>query len=267
MSTLSGQSISNTYDGLLKLSDSTTGITETTQAIEDGLGNNTGSLIKQGHLWGGGILNLNTYNVRNDYYGTGINITPVAPINIQNGGFVSQIFFDNGVADYSAITQNVITATSTSDIVQWAFYTPQAVPGRGLAPNNLIVSGIVDPSTTGLKTSATTFSFSGTGGGPYFFCYRIKNGGSNPTFRLAASPQGANMSVFNSLFLGFTPSTNNANIINAPQESNSSIQNATYYSNLTGGFPSTFTSSQIANASIDNLATVPYYGFILHTIK
>lgn len=42
MGTLTGQQINNTYDGLLKLSDSTTGITSTFQAIEDGLGNNTG---------------------------------------------------------------------------------------------------------------------------------------------------------------------------------------------------------------------------------
>ena len=45
MGTLSGQSISDTYDGLLKLEDSTTGITSTYQQIQDGLGNDTNTKI------------------------------------------------------------------------------------------------------------------------------------------------------------------------------------------------------------------------------
>jgi hypothetical protein len=267
MSTLSGQSIQNTYDGLLKLSNSTTGITETTQAIEDGLGNNTGGLIKQGQIWGGGMLNLNTNNIRNEYYGNGMNAAGTVPANIQNAGFISQIFYDAGVADYSAFTMNIITATTGNDILQWAFYSPQVVTGRGLAPKDLVVSGIVDPSTTGIKTSATTFSFSGVGGGPIFFLYRIKNSGSNPTFRPAGSSATANQNVFNSLFLGFTASLTNVNVYNQPQEANVGITNATYYSSLTGGFPSTFTAAEIEGATVANLATVPTYGFLLHTIR
>jgi hypothetical protein len=267
MSTLSGQSISNTYDGLLKLSDSTTGITSTTQAIEDGLGNNTGALIKQGHLWGGGMLNLNTNNIRNEFYGNGMNAAATVPANIQNAGFISQIFFDAGVADYSAFTMNIITATTTGDILQWAFYSPQVVTGRGIAPKDLIVSGIVDPSTIGIKTSATTFSFSGVGGGPIFFLYRIKNSGSNPSFRPAGSPASLNQFAFNGLFLGFTATLSNANVYNQPQEANAAITNATYYSSLTGGYPSTFTAAEIEGATISNLSTVPTYGFILHTIR
>lgn len=42
MSNLTGQQIQNTYEGLLNLEDSTTGITSNLQAIQDGLGNNTG---------------------------------------------------------------------------------------------------------------------------------------------------------------------------------------------------------------------------------
>lgn len=266
MATLSGQSIQNTYDGLLKLSNSTTGITETTQAIEDGLGNNTGGLIKQGQIFGAGILNYNTFNLQNEFYGPGINATGLAPINIQNAGMVAQIFYDNGVAAYSAMSMNIITGTSTSDILQWAFYSPQIVSGRGIAPKDLIVSGIVDPSTTGIKTSATTFSFSGTGGGPYFFCYRIKNGGSNPTFRPSQAPLGANINIIMAPYIGLTQSIT-TNIYNTPFEANPGITNATYYSSLTGGFPSTFTAAQIQGATVDNLGTVPYYGYILHTIR
>jgi hypothetical protein len=266
MANLSGQTIQSTYPGLLNLNTATTGVTTTVQPITDGLGNNTGALINQGQLFGAGILNINSYNLKNEYYGNGISAVATVPINIQNAGFVSQIFYDAGVADYSAFTMNILTATTTSDILQWAFYTPQVVTGKGLAPKDLILSGIVDPSTIGIKTSATTFSFSGVGGGPIFFLYRIKNGGANPTFRPAGASSTANQFVFNSLFLGFTQSIT-ANIWNAPQKANSGITNATYYSTLTGGFPSTFTNAQIAGATVDNLGTVPVYGFIIHTIR
>ena len=40
MSTLFGNNISQTYQGLIKLADSTTGVTSTTQSFQDGLGNN-----------------------------------------------------------------------------------------------------------------------------------------------------------------------------------------------------------------------------------
>jgi hypothetical protein len=45
MGTLSGQTIQNTYDGLLKLEDSTNPITSSPQFIQDGLGNNTNMKI------------------------------------------------------------------------------------------------------------------------------------------------------------------------------------------------------------------------------
>ena len=266
MANLSGQTIQSTYPGLLNLNTATTGVTTTPQSITDGLGNNTGALISQGQLFGGGIVNMNSFNLQNEFYGPGINVTGLAPINIQNAGMVAQIFYDNGVAAYSAMSMNIITATTTSDILQWAFYTPQIVSGRGLTPKDLIVSGIVDPSTIGLKTSATTFSFSGTGGGPYFFCYRIKNGGSNPTLRPSPGPLAANINIVLAPFLGLTQSIT-TNIYSVPFESNPGITNATYYSTLTGGFPSTFTAAQIQAATVDNLGTVPYYGYILHTIR
>ena len=45
MPTLSGQTIQSTYQGLIKLADSTSGITSTPQQIQDGLGNDTGTRI------------------------------------------------------------------------------------------------------------------------------------------------------------------------------------------------------------------------------
>jgi hypothetical protein len=50
MSNLTGQQINQTYPGLLNLETSTTGITENLQAIQDGLGNNTGLRIATNQL-------------------------------------------------------------------------------------------------------------------------------------------------------------------------------------------------------------------------
>ena len=41
MSALTGNNVKDTYQGLLKLANSTTGITSVAQSIQDGLGNNT----------------------------------------------------------------------------------------------------------------------------------------------------------------------------------------------------------------------------------
>ena len=48
MSALTGNQIKDTYQGLLKLADSTTGITSSFQAVQDGLGNDTGLRIATG---------------------------------------------------------------------------------------------------------------------------------------------------------------------------------------------------------------------------
>ena len=56
MSSLTNTQINNTYPGLLKLSNSTTGITSTTQSVEDGLGGDTGLKIKQDYIGGSSLL-------------------------------------------------------------------------------------------------------------------------------------------------------------------------------------------------------------------
>ena len=191
MGTLTGQQINNTYDGLLKLADSTTGITSSLQAVQDGLGNNTGSRIATNLFTAPNIVNMN--NLKPDYCGngfqTGTGSLPVA--NTQNRVFYVP-FYDTGNFSYSAISYNLGTLSSTSDVVNVAFYTMQFVPGSGIAPKDLIMSGFtfdsVAPSTTGVKTTLlpSTLSFSGTGGGFYIIAYNITNAGVTPTVRYGA---------------------------------------------------------------------------------
>jgi len=187
MGTLTGQQINNTYDGLLKLSDSTTGITSSLQAIEDGLGNNTGTRIATNLFTAPNIPNLN-FNLKPDYAGTGVasGAGIAMPANSQNTTLYT-LFYDAGVYDYSAITYNLGTLTSTSDVVTTAFYTLQLVNEYGIGPADLIMSGITLDSTgsTGIKTTLlpSTLSFSGYGGGFFVCCSRFTNSGVTPTVR------------------------------------------------------------------------------------
>jgi hypothetical protein len=188
MSTLSGQSISNTYDGLLKLSDSTTGITSTFQAIEDGLGNSTGSRISTEGITSPNITNFQTTLVP-DFMGNGFAATATAPVASTQNRLLYSLFYDTGVHSYSAITYNLNTLSSTSDVVNFYIYSLQLVPGYGAAPKDLIMSGVTlesrTPSTTGIKTTLlpSTLSFSGTGGGWYVFAYYVANANVTPTVR------------------------------------------------------------------------------------
>ena len=188
MGTLTGQQINNTYDGLLKLADSTTGITSSFQAIEDGLGNNTGSRISTQGITSPNISNVQTTLVP-DYMGNGFILTASAPVASTQNRLLYNIFYDTGVHSYSAITYNLNTLSSTSDIVNFYFYSVQLVPGFGVAPGNLLMSGITlssrAPSVTGITTTTlpSTLSFSGTGGGWYVYAYSVSNANVTPTVR------------------------------------------------------------------------------------
>jgi len=136
MSNLTGQAIQNTYPGLLNLETATTGVTSTPQQIQDGLGNNTGTKIATNWLTNPMVLGMQDYKA--DYYGLGFSLTaPIGTANSQNV-MIAQLMYDNGTYDYSAMTYNVITATTSSDVITCGFYTSQYVDGVGLAPYQLI---------------------------------------------------------------------------------------------------------------------------------
>lgn len=188
MSTLTGQQIKDTYDGLLKLDDSTAGITASYQQIQDGLGNDTNTRISTQGILSPNIVNMN--NLKPDYAGNGFvsGAGSVQPANTQNRVLYVP-FYDPGVFSFSAISYQLGTLSSTSDVVSVAFYTAQQVPLCGVAPRDLIMSGITldsfAPATTGVKTTIlpSTLSFSGTGGGFYIAAFYISNAGITPTVR------------------------------------------------------------------------------------
>ena len=185
MSTLTGQQINQTYDGLLKLSDSTTGITSSFQSIQDGLGNNTGLRIKQNGLFGSGVISYNV--LQPQFMGSGYLIGTGAQYSagMQNT-IIATPFYDSGLYSYSAITTYTAQITTTSDTLDCAIYSSQLINPFGLYPHQQIVSGITASTTsTGAKTFVfpSSVSMSGTGAGVYFLVYKISNSGATPTYR------------------------------------------------------------------------------------
>jgi hypothetical protein len=261
MANLSGQTIQSTYPGLLNLATATTGITSTPQQIQDGLGNNTGTKIATDWLTNPMVLGMKDYKA--DYYGLGFTVNAGVPVASSQNVMIAQMFYDNGTYDYSAMTYNVITATTSSDVATCGFYTGQFVDGVGFAPFQLIQSGItLTNNSTGVKVTSlpSTLSFSGYGPGYYFFMYKISNGGVTPTTRLGGSG-AALTAVVPPAKLGFTltPAGTGANLsvkgVNQP---------IIVYSGLTN-FQTSYSSADDRTFS-STVAPTPW-GFALNTIK
>lgn len=187
MANLSGQTIQSTYPGLLNLNTATTGITSTPQAITDGYGNDSGVDIATNYLGAPNILNYQS-NLQPDYMGVGFGLGGSANQANSQNRLIYGVLYDTGFNAYSAITYNMVSATTSSDVVSFSLYTPQMVTGYGISPKDLIVSGISITSTgsTGLKTTSISpnISFSGQGGGGfYIFAFVVSNANVTPTVR------------------------------------------------------------------------------------
>jgi hypothetical protein len=200
MSNLTGQQIQNTYEGLLNLQDSTTGITSNLQAIQDGLGNNTGMRIGTNLFAHPQVFTFNA-NLIPDYMGLGFGQSGGAQGNLANtqNRLLYNIFYDTGVYSYSAMTYAVATATTVGDVVDYYFYSLQFVPNYGIAPKDLIMSGItLISNSTGVKTTTlpSTLSFSGTGAGWYIGAYFISNAGVTPNVRYNSTLPSSRLSDF-----------------------------------------------------------------------
>ena len=261
MSNLTGQQIKDTYEGLLNLADSTTGITSTPQQIQDGLGNNTGTKIATNWLTNPMVLGMQDYKA--DYYGFGFTTTSTVPVANSQNVMIAQLFYDNGTYDYSAMTYNVSSATTSSDVVTCGFYTGQYVDGVGFAPSQLIQSGItLTNNSTGVKVTSlpSTLSFSGYGPGYYFFMYKISNGGVTPTTRLTGGG-GAMTAVVPFAKLGFTLTPAGTAATLPVKGVNQTI---IVYSGLTN-FQTSYSTTDVKTFS--STVTPTAWGFLLNTIK
>lgn len=267
MGTLTGQQINNTYDGLLKLSDSTTGITTSLQAIEDGLGNNTGLRIATNILEGKGIPTM--IPLKGQYYGAGF--TATAPVQygsgVQNTILATQ-FYDLGQYQYSAITINVVSATTSSDTLEMAIYTSQMINPFGLYPHTPIISGMTaSTTTTGQKTYVfpSNISMSGYGAGVYWLVWKISNSGVTPTFRPGANGITVAVNGLGNFIYGFPQqitSNTYAAQISRFNNAGGSIQQFTGTTTFDNPYSSTLNTTQSNATSLAG----PAMGFILHTV-
>lgn len=263
MSALTGNQIKDTYQGLLKLADSSTGITSSFQAVQDGLGNDTGLRIATGQLESDNIPSLVALKSR--YYGNGFqpngNQFPAGTQNI----ILANPFYDNGNYSYSAFTTFTFTTTTTSDTVELAIYTSQMINPFGLYPSEPIISGITaDTTTTGQKTFVfpTPISMSGYGAGLYWLVFKISNGGAQPTYR----PGQASV-LYPALLTGAIYGVNQAIAANTFQsQPRGNNANGTLYI-FTGAtsFGNPF-GTNIASLQSSATTTGNPFGFILHTV-
>lgn len=205
MSNLSGQQINQSYQGLLKLSNSSTGITSSFQSIEDGLGNDTGMKISTNGITGPNLLNFQRFAPAKGGLGF-----------IQSSGMTYQVneydslvcfpFYDTGVNSYSSVSYSVSAVTSTADVVELGFYTAQCDDLYGIVPYQLIMTaGTLTVNSTGLKTTTfpSTLSFSGYGGGVFFAVIRTTNSGTTPTVKFRTAALQSQFATFLNNFYGF----------------------------------------------------------------
>jgi hypothetical protein len=262
MSNLTGQQIKDTYEGLLNLQDSTTGITQTFQQIQDGLGNNTGLSIKQNQLQGGGLFS-STYFVP-QYMGT-TSVTLAAGSQFAAGTqniIQASPFYDSGVFSYSAMSYYVGTATSTSDTCEAAIYSAQYVNGGGLHPKDVIISGLTIATTGSTTLRTITFpsniSMSGTGAGPYFVVFKISNGGVQPTFRPGT---GGFYSVQPNIFYGSVINVAGTGYAN-PLRLNGTNYVYSGTSTFQNPYPTSIATTQSSNTNILGNS----FGILLHVV-
>lgn len=267
MSALSPQQINQSYQGLLKLSDSTTGITSTLQAVEDGLGNDTGLNIATNRLEGGNLFNLYRPSTIPQYFGIGItSANQNAPGAIANT-LIAGMFYDNGIHSYSAITVNVTNLEASSSI-EVAFYNTQYLDTYGYAPYQKLVTEVsIDTTSTGIKTISfpTPLSFSGTGPGVYYVVFKYNSTGS-ATQRLSANgttntPLYMSWMLYSNLGIVFNTA---GTVATNAMRVNSSSNNLLVLNYNTASFPTTWTSTELNTITTVN-SSLP--GFLLNTIR
>jgi hypothetical protein len=266
MSSLTNLQINQSYKGLLKLENSTSGLTSSLQSVQDGEGNDTGIKIATNRLEGGNLFNLYTPSVAK-YYGNGFGTTGAAP-NSAGGVLSMNTFYDNGIHSYSAFTINVTTLGS-GESIDVSFYNAQYLEGYGYVPYQQLNTAVnIDTSSTGLKTGtfASPISFSGTGAGVYFLVCKW-NGSSTPITRVG-NPSSAMATFIQGLMLGTNGVEFNTlgTLALSPFESFGTVTNIQTNQYNTSTFPATWTSTELNLLS--NTAGNNYNpGFLLHTVR
>lgn len=274
MATLSGNTIQSTYQGLLKLADSTTGITNTIQTVQDGLGNDVGGVE----------VNDETFKTTSNYYQPFFKMTYGGGSGISNGNFTpgtnvitsitrrfTGYYYDLGVNSYSAMTFVVNTLGAGTEVYNFAVYDAKLHPTFGLVPNNRLTDVYNIPSTSPLGLLTIPFNSPlKFDGGVYFVMFQTWGAGNTTgTFRLRGAGNTLGPSYNYGNMLGFTQdttATGGAVRFFSPFGNNSGVSpNFPIYDGL--DFPLVCTDGDLTTTRITGVTYQgTSLGFLLHTI-
>jgi hypothetical protein len=266
MSSLSNQQINQSYQGLIKLENSTSGITQNLQSVQDGLGGDTGVKLAQGgYLTSPSFVSIKPLPKYTSGPGINTGVGTAFPASSQNKYIGTYFIENNSMVSYSAITFRVGTVTSTADVMNFAFYTVENTPQYGIAPKDLIMSGITldatDLGTTGLITKSLPSPLTFTEPNVYCLLMYVNNPTNvTPTSRITAPAD-----IFAALYAlaplyGYRISVDGTGAQNVWVGANTEASSCVY-NTLGPGFPASFTPSTIAaTAEGTSLSTA---GFLL----
>ena len=164
------------------------------------------------------------------------------------------------------MTYRLSTGGTTSDTVEVAFYTTQFIPGLGLQPKDLIMSGIsLETTTPGNKSTAlpSTLSFSAYGSGIYFMVLKVTNSGVTPTIRYTGF-QGIGLNSIWAQQLGLVFDAAGTQMLTYQKTSGSGLNGASIYTSL-ANFKTSFDVSDFSGDV--RAATYGGTGFALNVIK
>lgn len=265
MSSLSGQQINQTYQGLLKLATSSTGITSSFQSVEDGLGNDTGLDISTKGLTGPNIFNMPRVSIRK--VGSGINNTGTLAYAADEYDSIHWTpFYDFGVNSYSSMTYQVSAITSTSDVVKIGFYNSQFDDTYGFIPYELIATGgTLTTNSTGQKTLTlpSSLSFSGYGGGIYWIGLITTNAGTTPTVKFNSARFQTQTNDFLRVFMGGIGANGSINsYVNAGTQPTTNNNTLAFWNGATSVFEPVFSGSTLTTYT-PYLANQNWFGFQL----
>jgi hypothetical protein len=116
MSTLFGNNISQTYQGLIKLADSTTGVTSTTQSFQDGLGNNIPIQVSNDtvNISGSFLVNGQPVSIETGSFATTGSNTFIGDQTITGSLYVSSSVQKDVIVDGQIWVSSSLTTATTS---------------------------------------------------------------------------------------------------------------------------------------------------------
>jgi hypothetical protein len=273
MATLSGNTIQSTYQGLLKLADSTTGITSTLQTLQDGLGNDVGG-VEVNDVTFKTTSNYHQPFFKMTYAGQGIGSTTYIPQTQQFAAITRTTTcyaYDMGVNSYSAFTYSVGTQGLGTEVYNFAFYDAKLHPTFGLVPNNRLTDVYNIPSNDPIGFYTIPFSSPLTfPGGVYFIMWQIwGDGNTNGTLRLRVQAQSQPPMLSYGQMLGLAEDTTSTlgqgRFFNAFGTSSAAGLSYPVYNNL--GFPLVCTDGDLTTTRVTGVSLPSSQpGFLLNTI-